>query len=231
MSTTVEPTTTKIRLRLPVKTGPPQVKKVKTQKKKAPLPDPPTSNDENSRPSSPHIPTKGKNAKTAIASVRASGSGPAAGGPVFFSDVEDFNLEQRTQRVSAVLSDDEDEYQRFLGGNRDAKQKAVDSDLQSEAKEEDEEYEYEEEEGEEGNGEEYEDVNPYVKHEGSRIRYLPQRANVPRARPCDGCVKRNQTCYSQDSEKTRGACFECGRLKQKCIYSVSNYIILAIKFY
>ena len=63
----------------------------------------------------------------------------------------------------------------------------------------------------------------YLKDEGARVRYMPQRGNHKNTPPCDGCVKRSSDCYSQYSRKSRGACYECGRMKQKCIFTVNCF--------
>lgn len=120
----------KIRLQLPVKTGPPQAKKGKTMKKNAPPPDP-ISEDESHWSFSPLIPAKWKKNKATIVSGPTTGSQPAATGPthrpVFFSDHEDVEHDERTQRDLGVLSNDDEDYQRFLKCNKhNTKQKGVD---------------------------------------------------------------------------------------------------------
>jgi ribosomal protein L12E/L44/L45/RPP1/RPP2 len=82
-----------------------------------------------------------------------------------------------------------------------------------------EEEEEEEEEGEEGNY----SVKEEVEH---KVRHPKPKRGKPNAHSCDRCVKMRQTCYSQDSTKARSACFQCGKLKNKCIYSVSIFLIL-----
>lgn len=56
-----------------------------------------------------------------------------------------------------------------------------------------------------------------------KSRYPPPIRGKPNAIPCGACTKRNQTCYSQDSLKARGACYRCGKLKIRCIYPVSLF--------
>jgi hypothetical protein len=81
--------------------------------------------------------------------------------------------------------------------------------------------EEEEEEDDEEEEEEEEDNGRYVKEEvEEKSRTAPIRGK-PNVHHCDRCVKKRQTCYAQHSSKSRGACFNCCRLKNKCIFSVS----------
>ena len=105
---------------------------------------------------------------------------------------------------------------------------------------EDEEEDVEEGEDEEGayvEGEEMDEDDevkeshtPHVKSEDVYVkrRYQPRKARMVNKHPCDTCVKRNKTCHMQDSIKARGACFECGSMKIKCIFTVSFFFFFFI---
>ena len=84
---------------------------------------------------------------------------------------------------------------------------------------------YEDDMNQEEQYQEDEDDARYFKEEGSKVRYAPLRGNQANDPPCDACVRRRKPCYPQGSEKSRGACYECGRLKTKCIFSVSYYFL------
>jgi hypothetical protein len=71
----------------------------------------------------------------------------------------------------------------------------------------------------------------YVKEEGSRIRYMPQQGNRRHNPPCDNCIRKNKACIDQGSNKAHGACYECGRLKQKCLFYVSKFILIVLPFF
>ena len=60
----------------------------------------------------------------------------------------------------------------------------------------------------------------YIKEENLKVRYPPLRGNERNSPPCNTCVRRNDVCYMQDLTKTQGECYECGRMKMKCIFSV-----------
>jgi hypothetical protein len=41
--------------------------------------------------------------------------------------------------------------------------------------------------------------------------------------PCEACRKKGRTCYSQNTLKNRGACYHCGKMKNKCNFPVSIF--------
>ena len=128
--------------------------------------------------------------------------------------------------------DEESDAQEKTIAKGKGKQKKVETEEEEEEEEEEGEEEEEEEEEEEDvymkdedqgiDGEQQEGFAKeyYMKDGEQKVRYIPQKGK-PNVVPCDGCLKKNQTCYSQNSSKTRGACYDCGRLKNKCIYTVS----------
>jgi hypothetical protein len=78
-----------------------------------------------------------------------------------------------------------------------------------------------EQEGEDDDDDDEEGEGPSVKEEAdSKLRYAPRKGGTENEEPCDACIKRNKACYTQDSVKARGACYECGRQRIKCIFSV-----------
>lgn len=81
---------------------------------------------------------------------------------------------------------------------------------------------------EQGNWEDEEDIKPGFQQKNRS--QAKKRRGKPNTYPCDACVKKGQTCYSQISVKARGACFECGRLKSKCIYSVRIFLIFFVSY-
>ena len=81
----------------------------------------------------------------------------------------------------------------------------------------------EEDDDEEEEEEEEELVVNLVKDEFDRHpRRVPEKGKR-NMYPCDECIRKQQACYAQDSWKARGACFDCGKARRKCIYSVCNY--------
>jgi hypothetical protein len=108
--------------------------------------------------------------------------------------------------------------------NRTSKRKIV---MESASEGEDEE----EDDVDDFDVDEHDDGRHYVKEEGARRQYYPQRGNRRNNPRCDRCTRRNDLCYAQDLSKARGACFECGKGKQKCIFSVRNYTIVSIQYY
>jgi hypothetical protein len=200
------------------------------------------SADTETQPSPPPpIPTKAKhdNKKPTtpnLGPVTDSEAFVPAVGPVFFSDDEDDEPLQRTQKAKHIPSEEEEDFQTFARRiNRNLKRKAVVTESESEGKDDDFVADNYREDGDEDE-EEYDyprhyDPRHYVKQEGTRYRQRPQRGSLRNNPPCDNCIKRNQVCYAQESDKSRGACFECGSSKTKCIFSVSDNITMYIKFY
>src|ERR1700678_850795 len=127
--------------------------------------------------------------------------------PVIFRDPTETELVPR--KVSEKEEDFETFVRRFKGTSR---RKVIESDDEEEF-EDDEDQDQEEDE---------EDYGEYYKVEGSKARYVPVRGNHRNDPSCDACIRRRKPCYPQASDKNRGACFECGKLKIKCIFSVSN---------
>src|SRR5271168_209445 len=154
-------------------------------------------------------PTKRKMYPKNAAAVRAPVPAPVPV-PVIFSDPKETELVPR--KVSEKEEDFETFVRRFKGTSR---RKVIESDDEEEF-EDDEHQEHQEEYHDE------EDYGQYYKAEGSKARYVPVRGNHLNDPPCNACVQRRKPCYPQDSDKNRGACFECGRLKTKCIFTVSN---------
>jgi hypothetical protein len=113
------------------------------------------------------------------------------------------------RKVSEKEEDFETFVRRFKGTSR---RKVIESD-------DEEEFEDDEDQDQEDDEEDY---GEYYKVEGSKARYVPVRGNHRNDPSCDACIRRRKPCYPQDSDKNRGACFECGKLKIKCIFSVSN---------
>ena len=110
-------------------------------------------------------------------------------------------------------SDDFDRGVKALKGKGKASEKHQEQDGEDDEEEEEEDHEDEDDE-EEGD---------HVKEEvDQKMRYAPRRGRTENEQPCDACIKRNKTCYTQDSIKARGACYECGRQRIKCIFSVSE---------
>jgi hypothetical protein len=154
-------------------------------------------------------------------------TGPVAGsvfptGPVFFSDLEENDPEDPEE-------EDYDTFVRRITRITKRKRKAVVLESDNEDEFEDDE-EFEDPDDAEDNEED--DVGQhYVKEEGSRIRYIPQQGNRRHNPPCDNCIRKTKACIVQGSNKARGACYECGRLKQKCIFSVSKSILIVLPFF
>ena len=100
----------------------------------------------------------------------------------------------------------------------DEEEQEEEQEEQEEEQEQEEEEEYEEQEEDE----EPQDERDVVKSErlDTKVRYLPRKGRTINKRPCDSCYKRKKTCHVQDSTKARGACYECGKQKIKCVYSV-----------
>lgn len=90
-----------------------------------------------------------------------------------------------------------------------------------------EEREEEDEDGDEDEEQEVDQLNDYDGEdfkmvEEYRTRMAPKKGRVYKV-PCDACVRRKMPCYTQNSQRARGACFDCGRLKTKCEYVVSFF--------
>src|SRR5271168_614104 len=148
-------------------------------------------------------PTKRKMYPKNAAAVRAPVPAPVPV-PVIFSDPKE------TELVPRKVSEKEEDFETFVRRfKRTSRRKVIESD-------DEEEFEDDEDQDQE------DDEEDYYKAEGSKARYVPVRGNHLNDPPCDACVRPRKPCYPQDSEKNRGACFECGRLKIKCIFSVSN---------
>jgi hypothetical protein len=213
-----------------VKTGASNDAKTKVAPKKALPPKQPASIQDYASSSPPIIPPKAnleKKKKTLhVPGPEAdSGSSGPTRGPVFFSDLEDDEPPSRTQRDSRIPSEDREDFQSFVRRiSRTTKRKAVV--LESESQEDDSEtYRDQENEDSDEDREDEEDRGQRnVKMEHIKIRYPPMKGKKRNSPPCEACVKRNHVCYSQDSKKSRGACFECGSMKTKCIFPVSYLI-------
>jgi hypothetical protein len=169
----------------------------------------------------------------AVASNSRSDHGTATG-PVFFSDMEDSDAKQEHRsikvktRAPIILSSDDEEsdgHNTFpKGKGREAKEE-TEGEVDEEDEQQGDEEEYvkgEEEINDEGFVKEY-----YMKGGEQKVRYIPQKGK-PNTTPCDACYKKNQTCYTQNSTKARGACYDCGRMKNKCLYTVSFLLFFAV---
>ena len=200
----------KIRIGPPLKPAPkpkdpkPQATKAKPTKKNPPSDDPLPSDDDDLPPSPPVrlVKEKSDKKKTGIDTIADS-----ARGPYFFPDPAESDPEPDP-------NDDED-FQTFVRKlNRTSKRNVVES--ASEEVDEDDEEDFDDDEDDDG--------RRYVKEEGkhqyySQQRgYQPQRGNRKNNPRCVRCIQRNFACYMQDSNKARGACYECGRGKQKCFF-------------
>jgi hypothetical protein len=129
-------------------------------------------------------------------------------GPIFFSDPEDKEPDEPEAP--------EESYDAFIkhikGQMKRGNVKVSDDEEEYEDEEEPEDLEDAEDDEEDDNG--------YVKEE-SRMRPNPRRGHLRNNPPCDNCIRKAKDCITQDSSRSRGACFNCGKLKQKCIFSVS----------
>jgi hypothetical protein len=85
-------------------------------------------------------------------------------------------------------------------------------------REDDERYEVERYEDE--RVEDDEDEEEEVKYEHDKVRYKARKGRLVNKTPCDTCARRNKVCHMQDSLKARGACYECGSQKIRCIFTV-----------
>lgn len=89
---------------------------------------------------------------------------------------------------------------------------------------EDEEEDEEDEEVDEEENEDDDEEEKPVKEEVGR--YGPRRGRVENKQPCEGCIKARTTCHTQDSIKARGACYECGRKRIKCMFTVREHTFI-----
>lgn len=69
-----------------------------------------------------------------------------------------------------------------------------------------------------------EDERSHFVVKDEKVRHKPQKGRLVNTLACIRCAKKDQVCYMQDSLKARGACYDCGRLKIKCLYSVSGFL-------
>lgn len=97
------------------------------------------------------------------------------------------------------------------------KQKATECCVEGEGgSEEEEEWEEDEKEGEEDEL----DSEEEKPHEDRKAIYKPRKERNVNRQPCDTCAKRGKVCHMQDAIKAK-ACYECGILKLRCIFTVS----------
>lgn len=109
-------------------------------------------------------------------------------------------------------------FDEILGKVNDEESGSEDGEYHDEEGEDDED---DEEEKVDEEDEEDEERQLLVKEEVEfKVRYAQPKRGKANVYPCSRCIKRKQTCYSQDSLKARGACYACGRLKNKCIFPV-----------
>jgi hypothetical protein len=172
--------------------------------------------------------------------------GPTAGsvghrGPVFFSDPEDKESEAPEESYDVFIKRTKGQMKRGTEDKEpeapeesyDAFIKRIKSKMKpSTVKVSDDEDEYgdeEEQEYPEEAEDDEEDEDGYVKEE-SRVRYNPRRGNRRNKPPCDNCIRKGKDCITQDSSRSRRACYNCGKLKQKCIFSVSQFLSLLFLF-
>ena len=104
--------------------------------------------------------------------------------------------------------------------SRTTKRKGIEVESDSEGEDDAEDRKDQENDDDEGEDDEDDCGQRYIKEENLKVRYPPLRGNKQNSPPCNACVRRNDVCYAQDSTKMRGACYECGRMKTKCIFSV-----------
>ena len=98
---------------------------------------------------------------------------------------------------------------------------------------EEEEETYEDVQGDEREGREDDDDEETHQYpmKAEKVRYKPRKARMVNKYPCETCEKRNRTCHMQDSNKARGACYECGTMKIKCVFTVSFLLFLTFFFF
>jgi hypothetical protein len=131
-------------------------------------------------------------------------------------------------RAPIILSSDDEEsdgHNTFPKGKGRETKEETEGEVDDEDEQQGDEEEYvkgEDEINDEGFVKEY-----YMKGGEQKVRYIPKKGK-PNTTPCDACYKKNQTCYSQNSTKARGACYDCGRMKNKCLYTVSFHLIFAV---
>ena len=128
------------------------------------------------------------------------------------------------QRDSHIPSVDEEDFHSFVRCiGRTMKRKGIEVEYDSEGEDDAEDHKDQEnleDDDDEGEDDEDDRGQRYIKEENLKVQYPPLRGNEQNSPPCNVCVRRNDVCYAQDSTKTRGACYECRRMKMKCIFSV-----------
>jgi hypothetical protein len=116
---------------------------------------------------------------------------------------------------------EEDEREYTDEGEDDQEEQRDDDDREDDERYEDERVEDERVEDEEDEEEEVKYEHRIKGEFYDKVRYKARKGRLVNKTPCDTCARRNKVCHMQDSLKARGACYECGSQKIRCIFTVS----------